>query len=238
MLLEFQQAIVTKIIDETYNTKRFFLRLQNTTDFVFEPGQFITMDLPIHEKKAKRLRSYSIASAPNGTNEIELVIVLLPGGLGTEYLFTQIKIDSIIDVRGALGHFVMPQILPADLFLICTGTGIAPFRSMLHHIHTNKMAHQNIYLISGVRTQKDLLYHAEMIELSSQLDNFIYLPTLSREEWQGATGYVHALYETNCIQKPNAEFMLCGWRAMIDEAREKLTDLGYDKKQIHFELYG
>jgi ferredoxin-NADP reductase len=238
MLLEFQKAIVTKIVDETYNTKRFFLQIQNTENFDFLPGQFITMDLPIHEKKAKRLRSYSIASAPNGTNEIELVIVLLPGGLGTEYLFHQISIGSTIDLRGALGHFTIPEIVPEDLFLICTGTGIAPFRSMVHFIHNNHVAHKNIYLISGVRTQKDLLYHTEMMELSTQLQGFQYLPTLSREEWIGANGYVHALYEAHCANKPHAEFMLCGWRAMIDEAREKLAGLGYDKKQIHFELYG
>jgi ferredoxin-NADP reductase len=237
MLLEFQKAIVTNIIDETYNTKRFFLQIDGIEKYSFLPGQFITMDLPIHEKKAKRLRSYSIASAPEG-NSIELVIVLLPGGLGTEYLFKQISIGSAIDIRGPLGHFVLPDELPDDFFMVCTGTGIAPFRSMLHFIHTNKIAHKNLYLISGVRTQKDLLYHTEMMELSSQLENFTYLPTLSREEWQGATGYVHALYQNHCTNKPNAEFMLCGWRAMIDEAREKLTDLGYDKKQIHFELYG
>jgi ferredoxin-NADP reductase len=237
MLLEFQKAIVTNIIDETYNTKRFFLQIDGIENYSFLPGQFITMDLPIHEKKAKRLRSYSIASAPEG-NSVELVIVLLPGGLGTEYLFNKINIGSAIDIRGPLGHFVLPDVLPDDFFMICTGTGIAPFRSMLHFIHTNKIAHKNLYLISGVRTQKDLLYHAEMMELSEKLEKFTYLPTLSREEWKGASGYVHALYQTHCANKPNAEFMLCGWRAMIDEAREKLTGLGYDKKQIHFELYG
>ena len=66
---------VTRIVDATSNTKQFFFKLPHTNDFQFKPGQFITMDLPIHEKKNKRWRSYSVASHPNGTNEFELVML-------------------------------------------------------------------------------------------------------------------------------------------------------------------
>jgi CDP-4-dehydro-6-deoxyglucose reductase len=54
--------------------------------FDFKPGQFVTIDLPIHEKPNKRIRSYSIASWPDGTNVFELLIVLAEHGLGTHFL--------------------------------------------------------------------------------------------------------------------------------------------------------
>jgi ferredoxin-NADP reductase len=238
MLLDNQTGIVIRIEDETHNTKRFYIQVQGTTNFEFKPGQFITLDLPIHEKKNKRLKSYSVASAPNGTNIIELVIVLLPGGLGTTYLFTQLQIGDTLTFKGPQGHFILPEIIPQDLFLICTGTGIAPFRSMVHYIQQHQLVHQNIYLLYGTRTQQDLLYAAELTELQSALNGFQYLPVLSRESWNGHTGYVHEVYKNLCINKPNAEFMLCGWRAMIDEARATLATLGYEKNSIHFELYG
>ena len=57
-----QKGIVTKIEDETYNTKRFWIELPETPSFDFAPGQFVTLDLPIHDKPNKRWRSYSIAS--------------------------------------------------------------------------------------------------------------------------------------------------------------------------------
>jgi ferredoxin-NADP reductase len=238
MLQEFQTATVVDIINETYNTKRFVLQMENNP-FSFAAGQFITLDLPISDKKNKRLRSYSIASAPNDSNIIELVIVLLPGGLGTSYLFTQVQIGSQITCRGPLGHFVLPSVLPADLFLICTGTGIAPFRSMVHYIQHQNIAYNNLYLIFGCRTQQDLLYHTELTALQQSMTGFHYLPTLSRENNAAfGFGYVHDIYLKHCKEKPAAEFMLCGWRAMIDQAREQLTTLGYDKKQVHFELYG
>ncbi|MEJ7680423.1 MAG: FAD-binding oxidoreductase [Segetibacter sp.] len=75
-----------KISEETSSTHRFWIQIPEVESFDFIPGQFVTLDLPIHEKKNKRWRSYSIASAPDKTNVIELVIVLLEGGAGY-YLF-------------------------------------------------------------------------------------------------------------------------------------------------------
>ena len=75
-------------------------------------------------------------------------------------------------------------------------------------------------------------------QLSRELDKFHYIPTLSREKWEGCSGYVHNVYEDLCAEKPAAKFYLCGWKAMIDEARKRITELGYDRKAIHLELYG
>ena len=71
-----------------------------------------------------------------------------------------------------------------------------------------------------------------------RLDNFHYLPTLSREEWEGRKGYVHAIYEELCANRQPALFLLCGWKVMIDEAKQRILAMGYDKKSIHQELYG
>ena len=122
MLLEWKTGRVVDIINETSNTKKFFIEIAGTENFDFHPGQFITLDLPIHEQKNKRWRSYSIASAPNGTNIIELVIVLLHGGAGTNYLFNEVKVGSEFPVRGPQGKFILPEELDKDLFLICMFT--------------------------------------------------------------------------------------------------------------------
>jgi len=132
-----------------------------------------------------------------------------------------------------------------DVIMIGPGTGIAPFRSMTHHLLNNKIPHKNIYLIFGTRTKHDLLYFEEMSRLQLQVENFHYIPTLSREKWNGCCGYVHEVYENLVHQKmngsselPPAHFYLCGWKNMIDEAKLRITKLGYDKKAIHLELYG
>jgi ferredoxin-NADP reductase len=238
MIPNWQKGIVKRIEQATVNTRRYWIELPETENFDFKPGQFITLDLPIHEQRNKRWRSYSIASAPDGSNIIELVIVHLEGGLGSSYFFDEIQPGSELTLRGPHGVFTLPQPLALDLFMICTGTGIAPFRSMLYYIHQHQLPHGQLHLIFGTRTKQDLLYADEMLELEKLIPNFTYHPVLSREDWDGYKGYVHPVYEALCKDKQAAEFMLCGWRPMVDEARKRIEHLGYDKKAVHLELYG
>ena len=244
---EWQIGKIVDIQQAAPATKRFFIELPAISNFEFEAGQFVTLDLPIHEQKNKRWRSYSIASSPNGTNIFELVIVLLEGGAGTTYLFNEVSVGSELTLRGPVGKFTLPETIDKDLYLISTGTGIAPFRSMVNYIHQKNVAHKNIYLVFGCRTFADCLYKDELIALQNEMPNLYYLPCFSREnevpQW-GKKGYVHQAYidainstKTNGEVTP-ANFYLCGWKNMIDEAKQTIVDLGYDKKAIHLELYG
>lgn len=244
-LQPWQKAFVTRIENETHSTRRFWIQIPSAPSFDFIPGQFVTLDLPIHEKPAKRIRSYSIASWPDGTNVIELLIVLLDGGAGSTYLFEQVSVGSELTLRGPQGVFVLPENLQQDIYMICTGTGIAPFRSMVHHLNRHQIPHSDIYLLFGTRNKQDLLYYDEMKTLEMKEDKFHYIPTLSREKWDGCCGYVHAIYENLVREKmngqttpPPAHFFLCGWKNMIDEAKQRIQQLGYPRKAIHQELYG
>jgi ferredoxin-NADP reductase len=250
-----QTGKIIRIENETDSTRRFWIQVNDIESFDFKPGQFVTLDLPIHEKPAKRWRSYSIASWPDGTNVFELVIVLLEGGAGTHYLFNEVGVGSELILRGPQGVFTLPEPIEKDLFFICTGTGVAPFRSMAHHIFNHNIPHGDIYLIFGCRKFGDCLYRNELEELDHKMDSFHYIPTFSREVVDTTnklirTGYVHAVYEEICRSnikisiaeetstlKP-AAFFLCGWKNMIDEAKQKIQLLGYDRKSIHQELYG
>ncbi len=229
---------VIRVENETKDTKRYWIEVPELTTFDFIPGQFVTLDLPIHEKANKRWRSYSIASWPDGSNVFELVIVLDKKGAGTNYIFHDVKVGSELSFRGAQGVFTLREPLDKDIFLICTGTGIAPFRSMVNHIKNQNIPHQQVHLIFGCRTKDNILYYDEMKKLEETVSSFKYIPTLSREEWDGATGYVHPIYEELCKDKGPANFYLCGWRGMIDEAKQRILEMGYDKKDIHIEIYG
>lgn len=237
-LQPWRKGKVIRIENETADTKRFWIAVPELENFDFQPGQFVTLDLPIHEKPNKRWRSYSIASSPDGTNVFELVIVLDKTGAGTPYLFNEVTVGTELSFRGPQGVFTLRQPLDADLVMICTGTGIAPFRSMLHHIRNQQILYKNIYLIFGCRTKNTLLYYNELAQLQQELPNFHYIPVLSRERWEGRSGYVHPVYEEILSDKRPAYFYLCGWKGMLDEARQRITDMGYDRKAIHLELYG
>lgn len=240
MAYTFYNSEVIDIIDETHNVKRFFFKVPEFEQFDFHAGQFVMLDLPLNSKV--NTRAYSIASAPIAKNEFELVIVLKEDGLGTPYLWKNIRVGSQIPVTKALGKFMGPR--PAsfetDLCFVCTGTGIAPFRSIIHDIINYNIPHKNINLVFGCRYQHDITYRKEFEELQSKLPGFNYIPILSRagdESWNGRVGYVHGVYQELYGDKTPCTFYLCGWKVMIMEARQKLLDMGYDKKEIKFELY-
>lgn len=238
MIPQWQTGVVQQIVQLTNNTRHYRLLLPEVIDFSFMPGQFVTFDLPIHEQRNKRWRSYSIASMPDGSNIIELSIAFLPGGLASDYLLNEIKEGSSITLRGPQGVFVLPETIEKDIFLICTGTGVAPFRSMLQYIEGHSVPHRHIHLIFGSRTAEDVLYWEEMQRFETTINGFHYHLALSREIWHGYQGYVHPIYERLCTDRPNAMFMLCGQKVMIDEAKQRILQMGYTNKDIHIEIYG
>jgi ferredoxin-NADP reductase len=237
MAYKYSPCTITDIISETELVKRFFFKVPDDLPFDFKPGQFVMLHLPIESKYKNR--SYSIASPPYGNNTFELAIVLNPKGLGTPYLWENVKVESLIDVSKPLGKFILKEPIEEDLCFIGTGTGIAPLRSMIHHIFRNNLPYKNIYLIFGNRWEKDILYYKEMQELAANHTNFNFIPVLSRDNpgWTGKQGYVHQVYEEIFADKHPATFYLCGWRDMLHEARQRIEKMGYDKAKIKFESY-
>lgn len=201
--------------------------------FEYKAGQFVNI------KVNGVTRSYSIASYDSGKNSFELLIVKLEGGALTTMLFGEVKEGDPLEAKGPYGHFLLPDEIDNDLFFICTGTGLAPFRSMLDLIIQQNLSHRKIYLIFGTRTKQDLLCYDEINDMKNSVEGLIYVPVLSREEWDGATGYVHKHYKKIISNEDLKDpiFYLCGWRDMILESRNNLKELGYDTKKIICEIY-
>lgn len=235
------EAVVREIIPETPQVRRFRLAIPALEVFHFQAGQFITFDLPVGEKRLQRWRSYSIASPPDGSNVLELCIARSPSGLGTRYFFEEVQVGTTLKFKGPEGTFVLPETLDHDVVMICTGTGIAPFRSMIADLHRRHWPCQRVHLIFGTRTENDILYRTELETLARHQPNFRYDVALSRQnDWHGHHGYVHPVY-LNAYPQPHPalQFYLCGWTNMIDQAVAHLiNDLHCRREQIHYELYG
>jgi len=234
------EANVFGIINESHNTKRYFLEFKPEVDFFFKAGQFVMLELPIKKKDKNILRSYSIGTHSSGLNKIELCIVLKEDGMGTPYIFDNINIGSSLKVSGPYGHFVIPDDIDCEICLVATGTGIAPIRGML--VELLKQGYKkNITLIFGNRFQKDILYYDDFNTLEAIHKNFKFIPTLSRESeenWSGERGYVHPIYQKLFKDNKDVEYFICGFEGMVKEAKEILLEAEIDKSKIHMENYG
>ena len=237
---------ITDIKQQSPTTRQFFLEVEtpDNTPFDFKAGQFVTMDLPISEKRLKRWRSYSIANAPTDkSNILEFSISLAAESTGgSKYLFDEAVIGTPIKFKGPDGAFTLKHdVAQNDLIFICTGTGVAPFKSIIDDIILKKMPARHIHLIFGARKEADILYRKEFEALAHNTNWFHYDVALSREaDWKGTKGYIHQVYlEKYKTKVLDRQFYLCGWTNMIDEAVANLMiTLGYDRSQIHYELYG
>ena len=231
-------STIIDIKKETEDTCRFFNEIEDVKNFDFKAGQFVSFMLPLNEKKGRKgMRHYSIASSPAG-NVLEFIINKVPGGKGTEYLFEEAKIGTQFQIKGPLGKFLLPDKIMHDLCMVCTGTGIAPFRSMINHIYNTNIPHKEIYLIFGTQKKEDLLYHQEILALEKKHKSFHFTVALSREEYGGYKGYVHPLYQQIFDGEKQGHFFFCGMKNMILEAKDWLLEKGYNRKCIRYELYG
>jgi len=210
-------------------------------DFNFLAGQFITLDLPIGEKRLDRWRSYSISGRTLQANQFELCIGLVPHGKGSTYLCKELTVGELIRFKSPSGTFTLKTDRVDRIILVATGTGIAPFRAMLRD-HLSDIV-LPIHLVFGCRTEEEILYRSEMSDMTARHPNFSYDICLSRSQAEGChQGYVHSRY-TPIIQEygqsERIHVYLCGWQHMVDEASQRLTrELGLSSSQVHIELYG
>ncbi len=225
---------IVQIIDESHRVKRFVLKSLDGSIFNFLPGQFITLfrkDLPEFENT----RSYSISSLP-GLNYLELCIALNEKGIFTPWLF-QLSVGQTLEISEPQGQFVYKEEHAnfSNIF-ICTGTGIAPFLSMIDR--ALKLGANSVHLVFGNRIIQDQLFQNHIESWRKQYPQFHFYPVFSRETYAEYTGYVHPVYEG--ILKDigsEARIFVCGWKDMCVETRQNLKNMGYNRKQYFFEQY-
>ena len=232
-------AVLVEIIKETKSNWRFIFEDPLLDKINMIPGQLIQLCAKPGEEDSV-VRNYSVASWPDGTNKFELIVTYLEGGQMSEHLFKEAKVGTEFIYRGPMGVFTLPKNIDRDIFFVSTGSGISPFRSMVNWIAENSIPHQNIKLFFGTRTQDDICYWGEMKLLEQILPNFEFVPVLSREDWDGKTGYVHKHYLDlidNRTEKPLIYY--CGWDRMISEGRQHLAERGFEMmKDIRVEIFG
>jgi ferredoxin--NADP+ reductase len=228
----------------------------------FEAGQYTTLGLwgqaprpphlppepepPDPHKLIKR--AYSIGSAPSERAFLEFFLALVPTGALTSRLTLLQPGDRVFCGHKVTGHFTLRVVPPeAHLVLVATGTGLAPFRSMLG-VESTFLPGRRITLLHGVRYAEDLAYADELLALqAARGDAFRYLPYVSRAEppSHGYRGHVTRFFLDFpfLCEAATHHVMLCGNPAMIEDLERSLGERGFrlhSKKSpgnLHYEKY-
>jgi ferredoxin-NADP reductase len=225
-------------------------------EFAFKPGQFVSLVREDSRGKTQT-RAYSIASAPR-KNAFDLCVNRVEGGFFSN-LLADMQVDETLSFHGPHGLFTLRQPL-TDAILIATGTGIAPMRGFIEHLFPDDgpplSNGRKIWLVYGTRYPTELYYRDFFERKAAEHQDFEYITTLSRagESWTGQRGYVqehvakiasehlelHANGTPTIAEGTpgfNIHAYICGLNDMVSANRDRLTGLGWDKKQIIFERY-
>ncbi len=219
-------------------TKHLEFEMQGVARFGFVAGQWLSLK---HNKPdgEEITRAYSIASSPGGDNRFALCLNRVQDGFMSNFLCDMREGDEL-RAQGPFGDFILRPPMVDTLF-IATGTGIAPFRSMLHWLLADPTRHQDrqLWLLFGNRTEPDIYYHDEFQKLAGEHPNFHYLPTLSRggPTWNGLRGYVQEHVTQIVAGRTDIHAYICGLNDMIKANRELLKGLGCNRRAIFYEKY-
>jgi ferredoxin-NADP reductase len=232
------QARLLRSLSLSPFTRHLEFEMVGVPHFGFVPGQWLSLK-HVKPDGEEITRAYSIASTPVENNRFGLCLNRVPEGFMSNFL-CDMKEGGEISCQGPFGDFILRPPM-RDTVFIATGTGIAPFRSMLHWLLKDPERHENrqLWLLFGSRTEPDIYYHNEFLSLAREHSNFHYMPTLSRggPEWTGLRGYVQEHAPKIASGRSDMHAYICGLDKMIKANRELLKGLGWDRKSIRYEKY-
>jgi len=230
-----------RVIDvHHWNDTLFSFRTTRDRGLRFENGHFVMIGLEVEGKPL--MRAYSIASA-NYDEHLEFLSIKVQDGALTSRLQNIRPGDAILVSRKPVGTLVLHDLLPGKhLYLFATGTGLAPFMSIIRDPESYEKFEQ-IILVHGVRTVDELAYHDVILQhlpsheflgdmIATQL---LYYPTVTRQDFRNVgripdligTGKLFADLDVPALDAAHDRAMICGSPAMLKDLRHLLESRGF-----------
>jgi len=223
-----------------WNDALFSFRATRGSGFRFYNGQFVMIGLEVAGRPL--LRAYSMASA-NYDEHLEFYSIKVPDGALTSRLQHLVRGAPLLVGHKPTGTLLVQNLSPGRrLFLLATGTGLAPFLSILHDPQTFERF-ESVILAHGVRRTSDLgyrryierqLFDHELVG-SHAKKQFFYYPTVTREPFRNQGRISHLLTSDKltadlgqrALEPEHDRVMLCGSPAMLRDLRLVLEERGF-----------
>jgi ferredoxin-NADP reductase len=235
--LSWQVAEVVDVVTETSRVKTITFDVPGWPGH--RAGQHVDVRLTAEDGYQSQ-RSYSIASAPDGTR-IKLTVERLDDGEVSTYLTEELRPGDQIELRGPVGgYFVWEPTLDGPLFLVAGGSGIAPLMSM---IRTRAMAGSDTdaRLLFSSRSWDDVIYREELERLNGNGLKVVHTLTRSQPPaWTGFARRIDADMLAEVAPSPAElpRIYVCGATPFVENAAEALVHLEHDPHTVKTERFG
>ncbi|HOO72903.1 MAG TPA: FAD-binding oxidoreductase [Spirochaetota bacterium] len=229
---------VTDIIEETPDVKT--LRLVSKSGYLppFQAGQYINVYAEVQGIRTSR--PYSISSSPRQRAYYEITIGRVENGFFSDFLLGKIRRGDSLKSSGPSGNFYFnPLFHRKNSVFIAGGTGITPFMSMMREI-CDAGLERRVTLLYGSRTEKNITFNDELLDMASRFGNVTYIPVISEpsQRYSGKKGFI----DSNRIMESvpdivDCTFYICGPGAMYDFCLPQLEALNIPGKRIRKEMF-
>ena len=234
------KAIVTGVRQFEGNVTHYIL----TTEIVcrFKPGQFLHLAIDPYDPSFNwpESRVFSIANAPDGRNELEILVS--PKGTFTQRMISELKVGTQVWVKLPFGVFNFDAATDKNVVLIAGGTGISPFISFLRTQLANPVSYQSLSLFYGVRNPELIIFDSLLAEFEAGISGFSYKIYCE----QGVTGSSPLLHPgilpvaeiaDQTASLANLVYYLSGPAKMIDAFEKELVCKGVREDQLLYDRW-
>ena len=238
--IRWQLATVTAVREETPSVRTLTLGLPAWAGH--RAGQHVDLRLTAEDGYSVE-RSYSIASEPERTGEIDIAVERIPGGEVSPFLHEVVVAGDRLEVRGPIGgYFVWEAALGGPLLLVAGGSGVVPLMAMARHRARADMSIPTRLLLSS-RGPDEIIYRDELDGLAAAGDGFEVVHALTRQQPPGWNGYARRIDEAMLAEvlEPLGRMTrayACGPTALVETVANGLVRLGLPPDRIRTERFG
>ncbi len=229
------RARVSSVRMLTHDTREIRMRLEEPAEIDFKPGQYVQVIVP----GTGEFRAYSISSEPDARREVELIVRLIPGGLGSTYLHG-VKEGAPVTFTGPYGEFELSEDERVDLVLIGGGCGLAPIKSIIRHSYS-RWPERKVHLFFGARSKRDVFYLEDFERFAGEHPSLAVHYALSEPEpedaWEGETGFIHLSVDSSLKKSSKRQAFLCGPPPMVDAATKVLRAKGVRRDAVFYDKF-
>ena len=229
---------LVRIERQTHDCVSLRFRLPDGVTFKARPGQFMTFSWLLAGEKVTRC--YTISSSPTQNGYLEITSKRAKDGFVSAFLNNHAAIGLTVEATGPAGQFCFDEKTDKSVVLLAAGSGITPIVSILRFLD-DRCLDIPVALVYTVRTQRDIIFAAEIERLKRSLPGFSCFIVLTRPEagWNGLTGRLRGDVLADLVTKQKeAAFFLCGPEPFMNNTVTTLEELGVDRKQIKQERFG
>jgi len=230
-------AILDRVHDWSSDTRSLFLRLPSGISLPFDPGQFVSLALPVGDRPPL-VRAYSLASSPEDGSLLEVCVDRVPGGVGSGWLFG-LAPGAEVPLTGPFGSFKLVEPPATPLVFVAQGTGIAPIRPMVRRALAS--GDRAIAVLQGGAVASPLVYGEELTALASanpalQWEAVLAPPGTAVTDNPRLEQVVRERY-VEADGNRARHFWICAVGALATRLRDLLRSAGYERRAVRCEKW-